>query len=169
MNISLGSEVLWKLQIYMFVFISGEYPGRFWGLAQGNGQGAWLCMQDPHTETSSHIHSGYRPFCAGCVAAVQTNRSCWLSQTILMQTGLIRAYYFSLLLWGPSFGLFCSALVLSIVYQGPDYKITVVSFLLNLGHKVLFPVLIANVYIFLSNTKKYVLMHWVFQLKEITF
>ena len=33
-------------------------------------------LSKKHTMTSSHLHSGYRPFCASCLAAVQTNWCC---------------------------------------------------------------------------------------------
>ena len=34
-------------------------------------------LGDIHTVTISHLHSGYRPFCAGCLAAVQTYQFCF--------------------------------------------------------------------------------------------
>ena len=54
-----------------------------------------------HTKTLSHLHSGYRPVCAGCLAAVQTDQYCLATPTrpwIQMQfssfacTIAIRAY-----------------------------------------------------------------------------
>ena len=54
-----------------------------------------------HTKTLSHLHSGYRPFCAGCLGAVQTDWSClakpkrpWMQmqRSSLVRRIVIRAY-----------------------------------------------------------------------------
>ena len=36
----------------------------------------WNYNHNPHTMTLSYLHSGYRPFCADCLATVQTHQCC---------------------------------------------------------------------------------------------
>ena len=58
----IGWNKKWAYKFYAFLC---RYMGCF----------VWNIMVS-HTKTLSHLHSGYRSFCAGCLAALQTNRCC---------------------------------------------------------------------------------------------